>query len=645
MAYTILFRRGTESEWATANSVLHLGELGYATDIKRFKIGDGFTPWNSLAYSTASLVNGKVPLDQLPDTVKITVYQVTDYAQLAYLTAQSGDIAIIALDKKSYIYNGSSWLEMYASNDLSAYATTLYVDNAIDILNVEQYTTSASVSNLINVAIDDLNLENYATVAYVNEQTADQGLFLYTLEIDEAQKSLVFGNNVPQIQSASPISGSAAYIYYNSIGIGNTTFTSASALINTYPISRRSYDSTAIGTESMSYAIQNSENSALGYASLRGGGFRNVAVGNYALYNITANPVELRISPETSKENVAVGYRSSENNQNGSGNVAIGAESLQYSASGSYNIAIGHGALKYFDNGINFNANNAIAIGASATVSASSQIKLGNTLHTTVTYGAIENTADERDKADIVNTALGLDFIKALRPVDFKWNYREDYETFTSPGSNKKRSKVHHGLIAQEVKQAADSLGKAFGGYNDLSVSGNVDMKMLGYQEFIPPIIKSIQQVDTRLIAAEGSLNTVALLTASVASLSAAYAELTSVDNVVYETYTFSSSGTDYFVSASPGSPEPTMTLVKGRRYRFDIGLVNNAQPIAFRESDQVTNEIIGMTNNDPTNGRSALSTSTYIFYSVPLNPPYSSIIYQSVNTPAMGGVINFVDP
>lgn len=645
MAYTILFRRGIETEWTTANPVLHLGELGYATDIKRFKIGDGYTPWNSLAYSTASLVNGKVPLDQLPDTVKIAVYQVPTYSQLISLTVQSGDIAIVDDEHKTYIYNGSSWLEIYATNDLSSYATTLYVDTAIDDLNIEQYTTSASVSNLISEAINDIDLETYATISYVDEKTSSQELLLYTLEIDESQKSFLFGNNIPLISSACPINGSAAYIYYNSIGIGNTTFTSASALINTYPISRRAYDSTAVGTESISNAIQNSENSAFGYATLRGGGFRNVAVGNYALYNIQANPIELRVSPDTSKENVAVGYRSLENNQNGSGNVAVGAESLQYSASGSYNIAIGHGALKYFDNGINFNLSNAIAIGASATVSASSQLKLGNTLHTTVAYGAIENTADERDKADIVDTTLGLDFIKALRPVDFKWNYREDYETFTSPGSDKKRPKVHHGLIAQEVKQAVDGLGKTFGGYNDLSVSGNVDMKMLGYQEFIPPIIKSIQQVDTRLLTAEGNLNTVALLTASVASLSAAYAELVAADNVVYETYTFSSSGTDYFVSASPGSPEPTMTLIKGRRYRFDIGLVNDAQPIAFRESDQVTNNIIGMTNNDSTSGRSASSTSTYIFYSVPLNPPYSSIIYQSVNTPAMGGVINLVDP
>lgn len=642
MTYTILFRRGTESEWTSANSILHLGELGYVTDTKRFKIGDGYTPWNSLAYSTASLIDGKVPLDQLPDTVKITVHQVGTSAQLTFLTAQSGDIGIVNDQHKSYIYNGTTWLEIYATPDLSQYATQSYVNTSISNLNISQYLNTASTNYLIAQAIDDINLEQYATIAYVTEVIGGIDLAgLNIFQVDESQSSITIGKNIPAIQSASP----NIFIYQNSVGLGDNAFTSASGFININPLSRYAYNSTAIGTDSMSQAVQNSENTAVGYSTLVGGGFRNVAIGSESLKNIIATSGESRFVPLSSNNNTAIGYKSLYSNIAGGHNVSVGSDSMLYSASGSYNIAIGSGALTFYDDGSLFSGSNAIAIGASATVSASSQIKLGNTLHTTVSYGAIQNTADQRDKSDITDTNLGLDFINALRPVDFKWNYREDYEDFTSPGTNKKRSKVHHGLIAQEVKQAADGLGKFFGGYDDLSVSGNVDMKMLGYQEFIPPIIKSIQQVDTRLVNAESNLATVAALTASVASLSAAYAELIAAENVVYETYTFSSSGTDYFVSASPGSPEPTMTLVKGRRYRFDVGLVNDAQPIAFRESDQVTNQVIGMTNNDPTSGRSSSSTSTYIFYTVPTVPPYSSIIYQSVNTPSMGGVINLVDP
>jgi len=51
MAYIQLqFRRGTSSEWTSANSVLALGELGLETNTNKFKIGDGATAWNILAY-------------------------------------------------------------------------------------------------------------------------------------------------------------------------------------------------------------------------------------------------------------------------------------------------------------------------------------------------------------------------------------------------------------------------------------------------------------------------------------------------------------------------------------------------------------------------------------------------------------------
>ena len=50
MPTTIQFRRGTAAEWTSANSVLASGEPGFETDTLKFKIGDGTTAWNSLAY-------------------------------------------------------------------------------------------------------------------------------------------------------------------------------------------------------------------------------------------------------------------------------------------------------------------------------------------------------------------------------------------------------------------------------------------------------------------------------------------------------------------------------------------------------------------------------------------------------------------
>lgn len=54
MAYIqFQLRRGTASEWSSANPVLAAGEVGIESDTKFFKIGDGTTAWNTLGYGAS----------------------------------------------------------------------------------------------------------------------------------------------------------------------------------------------------------------------------------------------------------------------------------------------------------------------------------------------------------------------------------------------------------------------------------------------------------------------------------------------------------------------------------------------------------------------------------------------------------------
>jgi hypothetical protein len=50
MPDSVQFRRGTAAEWTTADPILGSGELGYESDNKRFKIGDGTSLWSELDY-------------------------------------------------------------------------------------------------------------------------------------------------------------------------------------------------------------------------------------------------------------------------------------------------------------------------------------------------------------------------------------------------------------------------------------------------------------------------------------------------------------------------------------------------------------------------------------------------------------------
>ena len=51
MAVQILFRRGTSTEWTSANPTLGAGEPGIETNTGKIKVGDGTTLWNALPYA------------------------------------------------------------------------------------------------------------------------------------------------------------------------------------------------------------------------------------------------------------------------------------------------------------------------------------------------------------------------------------------------------------------------------------------------------------------------------------------------------------------------------------------------------------------------------------------------------------------
>lgn len=244
----------------------------------------------------------------------------------------------------------------------------------------------------------------------------------------------------------------------------------------------------AFGYEAAKSLTTGGTNTAVGYQALRSGtdANYNVGVGYQALYSLASSP---------SNSNIGIGYQA--------GYVLNGVTS---------SIAIGDSAL------FGSNYSSAIALGTTSAVTANNQVQLGNSGQTVYVYGTVQSRSDVRDKTDIQDTDLGLDFVMSLRPVKFKWDMREDYKppmpdpetatpeemeawqkacdlsNITHDGS-KVRSRYHHGLIAQEVKATMDAMGVDFGGYQDHSIKGGQDVKSIGYNELIAPLIKAIQEL------------------------------------------------------------------------------------------------------------------------------------------------------
>lgn len=213
--------------------------------------------------------------------------------------------------------------------------------------------------------------------------------------------------------------------------------------------------------------------------------------------------------------NVAVGVGALAANVAGTSNTAIGGAALNSADYGGENTAVGYGAGSGIASGskntaVGINAlssgssakENCSGLGYYAQVTGNNQVQLGDSSTTTYAYGSVQNRSDARDKADIRDTQLGLAFISSLRPVDFRWDYREDYDWASKDGS-KKRSRYHHGLIAQEVKQTLDAMGVDFGGYQDHSLNGGKDVLSIGYAELIGPLIKAVQELSARVAALE----------------------------------------------------------------------------------------------------------------------------------------------
>jgi len=116
--------------------------------------------------------------------------------------------------------------------------------------------------------------------------------------------------------------------------------------------------------------------------------------------------------------------------------------------------------------------------------------------------GSIQ-TSDEREKTEIKETILGLDFIKDLKPVSYKW--------IDGKQQNKgKDEREHQGLIAQQVAETVEKHGidkNTFGGLDIQKTEKYDDFHGMSYDQFIAPLIKAIQEQQAQIEALQSEIN------------------------------------------------------------------------------------------------------------------------------------------
>jgi hypothetical protein len=268
---------------------------------------------------------------------------------------------------------------------------------------------------------------------------------------------------------------------------------------------------TFVGAGSGTYC-EASYNLGVGTNACRGGtggmsGVGNIGIGKDTGFQITtgsycifignggASTSHVGYNNTTGDHNICIGYASGNDLVDGVGNTFVGGNTGTSYASYDYCTCLGYG---------------------SDTLTGNNQMLFGNSNTVLYAYNTTINArSDIRDKADVVDTDLGLDFILKLRPTKHKWDIRDDYKiayerkhkgklNYEKKGLNDfkpdgtlKKKRFHQSFIAQEVKAVMDELNVDFAGYQDHAINGGEDVLSLCYGQFIPPMVRATQELNT----------------------------------------------------------------------------------------------------------------------------------------------------
>jgi len=265
-------------------------------------------------------------------------------------------------------------------------------------------------------------------------------------------------------------------------------------------------------------------------ASLRAPIFYDTNTNYYGAFASTSvlNALQFNYTQHGSANNIRMGNSSTMNAiSSGTNNVALGVEALGGCSSGSRNFATGYAALFSLSSGgsniamgdatgynVTSGSNN-LLFGQNAgrtgyqspyqsiagVTSGSNQIHMGNESHTTARIQISWTVnSDSRDKTDVEPIDIGLDFVKQLNPVTYRWDKRSSYEDRTPTGENK-LEELTLGFLAQEVEEVEKSYGYDVANKTNLVVDRDIEQDHYGitYEKMIPILTKAIQELEARV--------------------------------------------------------------------------------------------------------------------------------------------------
>jgi len=254
----------------------------------------------------------------------------------------------------------------------------------------------------------------------------------------------------------------------------------------------------AFGFYALSSNISGGSNSAFGSDALHSNttGSSNAAFGSTTLYSNTTGSSNSAFgrnalySNTTGTYDAAFGYQALFTNTTGYSNSAFGYYALR-SNTGNRNSALGDSAGYNLTSGSNNTLIGYKAMPSSATIS--NEITLGNSSVTSLRCQVTTITAlsDARDKRNIKDLPLGLEFLMNVKPRLFSWDQRDWYEN-GKPDGSKMQPTPSAGFIAQELEEVQRSADAEWLG---LVLKSNQDRLEATPGNLLPIMVKAIQDL------------------------------------------------------------------------------------------------------------------------------------------------------
>jgi len=162
MATRMQQRRGTATQWTTANPILNAGEMGWESDTNKFKIGDGTNHWADLDYfiDQSSTVNPAFGSSIVFEGATGDAYETT-----LTVTDPTADRTITLPDSTGTVVLADGSGNVTISGNLTVSGTTT--------------TVNSTTVNVVNgFVFEGATADAYETTLSVTEPTADRNISL-----------------------------------------------------------------------------------------------------------------------------------------------------------------------------------------------------------------------------------------------------------------------------------------------------------------------------------------------------------------------------------------------------------------------------------------------------------------------------------